>query len=331
MKRTAKIIFILVVLAALIGGAVFARSIINGDKTPVVFEIKDGSSGRAVAENLHARGLIKSPLFFRVILKLGYGADALKSGKFDLNKSMSSFAIISCVTSGKCIHYEKVTIPEGWRIEEIGEALALHEITDSPEFVRLAKEQNLEGYLYPSTYMFTQNMPAQRVINAMLDAYNKNIKPLFDKNDAGKLTELQVLTIASIVEREAVVHDERPKIAAVYLNRVKKNMRLEADPTVQYAIGFYAGEGRYWKKGLTRDDLSNVSSPYNTYLHGGIPPGPICNPSKASVEAVLNQEQDFNALFFVAENDTGRHLFSRTYYEHVQNIRKVRAERNNKK
>ena len=160
----------------------------------------------------------------------------------------------------------------------------------------------------------------------MTAEYAKRIKPLFAKYPT-KLTENQVLTIASIVEREAIHHDERPKIAAVYLNRYKIGKRLEADPTVQYALGFNTRENRYWKKGLTYKDLK-VNSPYNTYRNAGLPPGPICNPSYESVLGVLQPTPNFNNLYFVADN-TSRHVFSPTFDEHKRNIRRIRAPKQN--
>ena len=158
----------------------------------------------------------------------------------------------------------------------------------------------------------------------MLAQYKKNIAPLF-KQYPTDLTEKQVLTIASIVEREAVHHEERPKIAAVYLNRFRIGKRLEADPTVQYALGFSLKENRYWKKGLTLSDL-RIDDPYNTYRNEGLPPAPICNPSAASVKGVLQPEEDFKALYFVADSG-GHHVFSRTYEEHLAHIRRIRGRR----
>ncbi|WP_428898265.1 UPF0755 protein [Parelusimicrobium proximum] len=299
---------------------------------PVVFDIKEGQSGRAVAANLKAQGLIKSETIFLITLRLTADSNSLKAGRFDLNTNMTGIGIINCISSGTCQHYERVVILEGWRIEEIAEALHKQEVTDAKEFVLKAKEQNLEGYLFPTTYLFTYNMPAQRVINTMVSEFNKTVRPVIeagsDNNKFKKLnlTERQILAIASIVEREAVVHDERPKIAAVYMNRVAISKKLEADPTVQYALGYNLQEGRYWKKGLTLKDLRETNSPYNTYKYKGIPPGPICSPSLASVLAVMNPEPYFDNLYFVADN-TGRHVFSKTFNEHVKNIRRIRGSR----
>ena len=139
------------------------------------------------------------------------------------------------------------------------------------------------------------------------------------------LSEQEIITLASIVEREAVLDEERPKIAAVYLNRLKIGKRLEADPTVQYALGYSEKEQRHWKKGLTYADLK-YDSPYNTYRYAGLPPAPIASPGLNSVKAVLNPEPDFDALYFVANKDSGRHIFSKTYHQHLQTIKIIKGK-----
>ena len=288
-----------------------------------VVTIEPGQSGSSVARMLKEKGVIRSEFAFKVLLKLTSSARDLKAGRFDLRKNTSSFEVINCIKSGKCTHYEKVTFLEGWRSEEIADVLGEKGITDPHAFLDIVRQENLEGKLFPSTYLFAENTPARKVVNEMVDQYKKKIGPLFKKYNTG-LTEQQVLTVASIVEREAVVHDERPKIAAVYLNRFRIGKRLEADPTVQYALGFNLKENRYWKKGLTYKDLK-IKSPYNTYRNAGLPPGPICNPSYESVLGVLNPQPDFEALYFVAESG-GRHVFSKTFDEHRRHIKRIRGK-----
>ena len=288
----------------------------------VVFEIAPGQTASQVAQNLKEAGIIKSTTWFKIILKLSSSAKDLQAGKYDLRKNMASESVLNCIKSGRCLHLAKITTLEGWRSEEIAEVLAANDITDPQAFLDIVRKRDLEGYLFPSTYLFAENTPAQKVVDEMLMQYRKNIAPLFRKYPTN-LTEKQVLTVASIVEREAVVHDERPKIAAVYLNRFRIGKRLEADPTVQYALGYNLKEDRYWKKGLTYKDL-RVKSPYNTYRNAGLPPGPICNPSRESVLGVLNPEKNFDALYFVADRG-GRHVFSKTFDEHRRNIRRIRS------
>ena len=316
------LLFIMVVLlfTALIWGA---RVYFFSTGTPVMLTIEPGQSGSAVAHQLKKAGVIRSEILFKIILKLTSSASDLKAGKFDLHKNMSEVEVINCIKSGSCTHYEKITFLEGWRSEEIAEKLAELGITNARDFLHIVRQEKLEGKLFPSTYLFAANTPARSVVNKMTSQYKQVVEPLF-KQYPTPLTENQILTVASIVEREAVVHDERPKIAAVYLNRFHIGKKLEADPTVQYALGFNLKENRYWKKGLTYADLK-IDSPYNTYRYNGLPPGPICNPGYESIKAVLTPEPDFDALYFVAESG-GRHVFSRTFDEHRRHIRRIRGK-----
>ena len=312
------VLFILGLLAITWSAKVYLFS--TGD--PVVITINPGQSGATVAQTLKEKGIIRSKLLFKLLFKLTSNPADLKAGQFDLRKNMSDLEVINCIKSGRCTHFEKVTFLEGWRSEEIAEELASRGITNAQEFLNLVRAQHLEGKLFPSTYLFAQNTPAKKVVQEMTGQYQKKLAPLF-KEYPTDLTEDQVLTLASIVEREAIVHDERPKIAAVYLNRFNIGKRLEADPTVQYALGFNLKENRYWKKGLTYADL-RTDSLYNTYRYAGLPPGPICNPSFESVKGVLNPTPEFEALYFVADN-TGRHVFSKTFDEHRRNIKRIRG------
>jgi len=322
-KKLLLVLLLLIVVTA--AGIWAANGYLCSKGAPVVVQIEPGQSGGQIAHLLKQKGVIRSEWLFKIILRLTADPRDLKAGTFDLWKNTSDFEVISCLKTTHCLHYEKVTVLEGWRSEEIAEVLAEKGITNAQEFIRLVRQQELEGFLYPSTYLFTLNMAPQKVIDEMVGQYRKTVSPLF-KEYPTDLTERQVLTIASIVEREAVWHDERPKIAAVYLNRFRMDKRLEADPTVQYALGFSLAENRYWKKGLTLKDL-RMEHPYNTYKNEGLPPGPICNPSYESVKGVLNPQPDFDKIYFVADSG-GRHVFSRTFSEHKKNIRRIRSRQN---
>jgi UPF0755 protein len=286
-------------------------------------EIPAGTPAIKIADILKENGIIQNRLFFKICLKLSGSASMLRSGTFLLSKNTSSIEAIWRLINDSGAMLYRVIIPEGWRIEEIAGELQKNGITaDKQSFIDAARTQELEGYLFPSTYMLPKNMKPDALLGLMVSEYKNKVQPLILRANTN-MSERQVLTIASIVEREAVMHDERPKIAAVYLNRIKIGKRLEADPTVQYALGWNETEKRHWKKGLTYKDLRH-DSPYNTYRYGGIPPGPIANPGISSVEAVLYPEPGFDALYFVADN-TGRHIFSRTYNEHVRNIKNIRG------
>ena len=319
-----KLLLLFIVFVLLVGGIYWgAKVYLFSPGSPMVFTINAGQSGSSVARELKKKGIIRSELLFKIVLKLTSNDSDLKAGKFDLRKNMSDFEVINCIKSGRCTHFERVTVLEGWRSEEIAERLAELGITNAHDFLRIVRQDKLEGKLFPSTYLFAANTPARAVINKMTEQYYQSAVPLFEKYPTS-LSENQVLTLASIVEREAVVHDERPKIAAVYINRFHIGKKLEADPTVQYALGYNLKENRYWKKGLTYKDLK-TDSPYNTYRYGRLPPAPICNPGYESIKAVLQPEPDFEALYFVAESE-GRHVFSRTFDEHRRHIRRIRGK-----
>ena len=308
MKR---LLIFAVICCFFLGSVLWLVKMFSWDKGELItFTIRPGQSGASVAQELKEAGVIKNPPAFKILLRLTASAKDLKAGKFDLRKNTPSFEVINCIKSGRCTHYERLTVLEGWRSEEIAEALSEKGITDGKEFLSIVRERKLEGKLYPSTYLFSENTPAQKVVAEMTGQYEQRVLPLLLKYPS-KLSENEILTLASIVEREAIHHDERPKIAAVYLNRLKIGKRLEADPTVQYALGYNAKENRYWKKGLTYKDLK-TQSPYNTYRNAGLPPGPICNPSYESILGVLNPTPNFDNLYFVADN-TGRHVFSPEY------------------
>lgn len=323
-RRYILTISVLLVIGAILFAPYGVYKHFNNKGAMVKVEIPQGISAIKIADILKKEGVIQSPLFFRLCVKISGSGPFLRSGVFDLNKNMSSIEVIWHLINDSGTPTFRVTILEGWRIEEIAAELFKRGIIDNEQkFISIAKEEKSEGFLFPSTYQLPKNMAPIDIIKIMRAEYNRNISPVIAmaKNE---LNENEVLTLASIVEREAVFDDERPKIAAVYLNRLKIGKRLEADPTVQYALGYFPVEGRHWKKGLTYTDLK-VDSPYNTYRNIGLPPSPIASPGLSSVKAVLNPEANFDALYFVADN-TGRHIFSKTYHQHLQTIKTIRNE-----
>jgi UPF0755 protein len=278
--------------------------------------IPEGTNARTVSEILAKNHVIISSLYFRMLVKFTKTDKKINPGEYVFMKYTPHEVVLYKMINQKYLNSIKVVIPEGWRAEQVAERLYKNGVIKSEKrFMEIVKKQKLEGYLFPSTYYFNKNMKEEDVINIFLDNFNKNIKVLFSKYKIPDgLDEYKVLILASIVEREAIFDEERPLISAVYLNRLKKNMLLEADPTVQYALG-------YWKKGLTYQDLE-TPSPYNTYYVGGLPPTPICSPGVKSVEAVLNPA-NIDALYFVADN-TGKHIFNVKYDEHIKAKEKVR-------
>ncbi len=217
-----------------------------------------------------------------------------------------------------------LTFKEGWTSYDYAKELEKNKICKFEDFLEEIKKipkglktSSLEGFLFPDTYFFSKNMKPEEVIRRLYKNFLFKTKDLRQKLEESPFSKIEWVTLASIVEKEAKLEDEKPKIAGVYLNRLKKNMKLEADPTVIYGI-LKAG---FDIKVLLKKDLL-FPSPYNTYLNYGLPPGPICNPSYTSLKAVLYPEKH-NFYFFVAKGD-GSHQFSEKFEEHLKNIQKYR-------
>ena len=280
---------------------------------PVKVSIPEGAGAGQAAAALKRGGVILSPVWFKLLVKATGTGRRIMPGEYSLRKGMSAEEALWRLTHSTYVSSVRVVIPEGWRMEQIADRLAANGIVPAAPFLKLAREQKLEGYLFPSTYNLKKNMPPQEVINLLKFEFERQIKPLFSKGFPEKLDEFKTLIIASIVEREAVDDSERPLIAAVYINRYRKGMPLEADPTTQYALG-------YWKRALTYKDLK-FKSPYNTYVVGGLPPGPICNPGYSSVAATL-APANLDALYFVADRK-GKHIFNASFKEHLKAKKRV--------
>ena len=278
--------------------------------------IEEGRNATQIANQLKKEGVIWSSFYFKILIKITGTSKKIMPGEYIFKKKTAHEIILWKMTHSIYINSIRIVIPEGWRSEQIAERLKQNGIiADEKEFMEIVKTKKLEGYLFPSTYYLKKNMRADEVIKILTDQFEKNITPLFSlANLPSYIDNYKALILASIVEREAVIDTERPLIAAVYLNRIKRNMPLEADPTVQYALG-------YWKKNLTLKDLK-YPSPYNTYYVNGLPPTPICNPGVKSVNAVLNPAA-IDALYFVADRQ-GRHIFNNKFDEHKKAIKNIK-------
>jgi len=273
---------------------------------PFKVSIPEGAGAGQVAAVLKRENVIMSSSWFM-------------PGEYAMRERMSSEEALWRLTHTTYVSSVKVVIPEGWRLEQIAERLEANGITKASAFAQLARAQKDEGYLFPSTYYLKKNTPPQEVINLLKSEFERQVRPLFSKGFPEGMDERKTLVIASIVEREAVDDNERPLIAAVYINRYRKGMPLEADPTVQYALGSQQGAA-YWKKGLTLGDLK-YKSPYNTYVVGGLPPGPICNPGYSSISAAMSPA-NLDALYFVADRK-GKHIFNANYKEHLKAKKRI--------
>ena len=303
---------------------------------PVIVQVEDGDSASEIADKLEEAGVIQSARLFRVLTALMALGDELVAGDYEFERGETALTAIQRISAGATAPL-LVTIPEGLRAEEIGEKLENAGVVSAQEFLRalgdvydasflaeLPAGSGLEGFLFPATYGFSRGEGGhdvvQRLLNAFDQRYQDEIRPLLPARS--RLSLHQAITLASIIEREAQVQEERPTIAGVFLNRLELGFLLQADPTVQYALGSNPASVQqfgYWKQGLTQADLG-VASPYNTYQTLGLPPGPIANPGLDAILAAL-EPADTNFLFFVACTDgSGRHAFAATLAGHNQNV-----------
>jgi len=258
-----------------------------------VFIIKTGQSTHEIADNLKQESLIQSSSWFILYARLN--RKNIQAGVYKLSSTMGIKRIYDVLTSNEASEYF-ITIPEGWRVTQIDKLLSDKKIINAGELTLFALSD--EGYLFPDTYRFLPSSEASQIRQEMIDNFNKKVASLKPSRDT--------IILASIVEREAKFDEDRPKIAAVYLNRLAKGMKLEADPTVQYAKGS-------WDE-IKVSDYRSVKSPYNTYLYAGLPPGPICNPGLKSIEAVLYPDKN-DYLYFFHKSD-GHAVYSATIEEH---------------
>ena len=289
----------------------------EGDAPPVRVTIPTGASMRVAADSLKRAGVIGSPRMFRLYAKLRGSDRGIKAGTYELRPDAAWSAVLASLRSGKGV-VSVVTVPEGFTLRQV-EVLLATKLNVPVDSVRAATRDtallhrldvptpDLEGYLFPDTYFFSPGTTARTAVQAMARRFEQRWKTEWGARlDTLALSRHRLLTLASIVEREAKKPEERPVIAAVYWNRLRKGMRLEADPTVQYALPQY--QARLLNRHLT------INSPYNTYRNAGLPPGPIGAPGVASIQATL-YPASAPYLFFVAFPD-GHHEFRVKLEEH---------------
>jgi UPF0755 protein len=295
------------------------------DDATVQIEIPPGTSAQQIGNDLHAAGLIRSPFAWRLWIRwqtFTQRDGSFLAGTYEISPTDSLEAIATQIWNGEVVH-QSVTIPEGWTIQQMANELDAQGLFSAEEFIQATQTiptdqypwlpknlTNLEGFLYPDTYQLTDNSTAQSLVNQMLDRFEEVALPIYEAGrKESPYSLLEWVTLASIVEKEAVVSSERPLIASVFAKRLREDIPLGADPTVEYALRIQQTPERP----LTFDEVA-TPSPYNTYMNVGLPPGPIASPGLASLEASLNPE-DTEFLFFMARYD-GTHIFSRTLAEH---------------
>lgn len=329
MKRILIIIVVAICILAGLGWGGRAlvlnhRAQVSGE--PKLVDIPRGTTLRQAAYVLQREGIIDQPRLWVTAARLHQWEyhPMVKAGEYRLSPSMNYRAILEVVLQGR-VSRRAVLIPEGFTLERIISRLADHRVLDpeealtisrDPEFIASLgiKAKSLEGYLFPETYKFMRGVGAKRAFTVMVGEFKKHWQTLADLAKKRRLDMHQVVTMASIIEGEAMVASERQLISAVYYNRLQLGMLLQADPTVAYGIEDLKGP-------LLRKHLK-VDHPYNTYLHHGLPPGPICSPGLGSLRAAL-QPAEVNFLYFVAKGD-GTHAFNRRYADHLRAVKKHR-------
>ena len=289
---------------------------------PVIVNIPQGSSLKKISYILEEKDVIEGSFKFMLLARLKNAEHNIKSGEYSITGPMSANEILDKLTRGEVITHA-VTIPEGSTVfdiarivEQVGHGsadLILQKANDAAFIKSLGLDyESLEGFLFPDTYKFSKGTVPEVILEKMVARFKEVFYPeLKGRVAESGLSEKDLITLASLVEKETALHSEKPLIAAVFLNRLKKRMRLECDPTVVYGLKLEKPEfrSRLKKKHLLK------KTPYNTYQVFGLPPGPICNPGLESIKAVLRPARGNNYLYFVSMNN-GAHKFSRTLKEH---------------
>jgi UPF0755 protein len=295
-----------------------------------LFIIQPGESVVSISNRLEQTGLIRCASTFRAYL-LWTGLDTvIQTGTYRLSPVQTGFDIAQILKSRTLTEVSFTVLP-GWRMEEIAAALSTSGLDITLEaFLAAAAapadSQDLmpagasaEGFLYPDTYILSRTTTADQLVSILLQGFSSHFPAENISAYASHgLTRYQAVTLASIIQREAVVEEEMPLIASVFYNRLAIGMKLETDPTVQYALGYNAAQGTWWTNPLNKDDLK-LDSPYNTYLHPGLPPGPISNPGMAALEAVANPAQTTYYYFQARCDRSGLHNFAETFEQHQAN------------
>lgn len=317
------LILLLVLLLMMVGAGGFYlwATGASGDSKPVTLEIPEGATASEVAEILEEKNVIRSGFAFRVAARLRGLGSSIGAGRYVLQTNMRLQEALDVLEEGPIVETFAVTVPEGLRLEQVAERVAEDLGLDSKGFLVAAKSgahalppylpegsPTVEGFLFPKTYEFITDVTEEQVIQRLLEQFGDEVSDL-EWNRAAKLglDPYEVVIVASLIEREAMVDNERSKIASVIYNRLREEMLLQIDATVEYALPEH-------KNRLTYEDYE-YPSPYNTYLNPGLPPTPIASPSLASIRAALSPADTDFLFYLVVDAGTGRHEFAETYEE----------------
>lgn len=299
----------------------------SNDGTEVIYEVGQGRTFSGVASELESQGLIKNAKLFKLYAKFVGQGSKLKVGEYLLRKNMTPKEVLQILSSGVSIG-RTLTVSEGLNIYEISELYQAKGFGTKEEFLNVVldksfvknllgeEHESLEGYLYPETYSLTKYSTTKTLVTQMVQNFQRVYNEVIAKSQIQGLTKHQIVTLASIVEKETGAEEERPKISSVFHNRLAKGMLLQTDPTILYGI---AQENRKVILKIGRDDIRRPTR-YNTYVIKGLPPGPIANPGREAILASVTPDKT-EYLFFVSQND-GTHIFSTSYEAHAAAVRK---------
>jgi UPF0755 protein len=332
------LVWVLPVLVLLLVGAGAARWFLLSLDEPykgysadeMFVDIPPGTPPRAIGRRLVDAGVVRNELTFRAALFMSGRDRDLKAGEYRFDQPISADDVIGRLAQGD-VYHRLLTFREGLTIADMAQVFAASELGTADDFVAAAsapalinaldpEAKNLEGYLYPETYALPRGTPAQELTRQMVSYFEKAFDAELRAATAEQgLSVRQIVTLASLVEKETAREEERPLVAAVYRNRLKIGMAMQADPTIIYALQL----AKRWKGNLSKADLQ-LDSPYNTYRYPGLPPGPIAAPGRPSLAAAVHPaEVDY--LYFVSRND-GSHVFAKTLDEHNRNVQRWQVQ-----
>ena len=286
-------------------------------KTSQTLQIEEGMSVTRISDRLQANGIIENGWIFQLGVRAYRAGASMKAGEYLFKPQMSMHDVMETIRSGKGILH-KVSLPEGLTVHQVFERLRKHEILEG----ELPEELPDEGSLMPDTYPFQRGTTHDEIIERMQLAQQQFLQSVWERRipDLPISTPEEMVILASIVEKETGKADERPRVASVFINRLRQGIKLQSDPTIIY--GIFGSEGKPKGRPIYRSDIDK-HTPYNTYSIDGLPPGPIANPGRAALEAVANPSRT-DDLFFVADG-TGGHVFAKTLAEHNDNVARWRA------
>jgi UPF0755 protein len=332
-KTIIAFISVIVLISLIVAGAYldlrsYAQRPDGSDRETQFLLVAPGMGLRAASRMLCERGVISHPLKFSLLARLKGYDKSLMAGQYQLSGAMTPQMILDILVSGK-VYLHHLTVPEGFNLAQIAAAVEKAGLCPSSKFLAESRDpailktlgvaaDSLEGYLFPDTYFFPADVSCEKILHTMVEHFTAQFSDEWKKRAADMgFSVHQIITLASIIEKETGAPDERPLIASVFHNRIKKGMRLESDPTVIYGIKDFNGN-------ITRQHLAQLT-PYNTYKIKGLPPGPIASPGLPAIKAALYPAST-KYLYFVAKKD-GTHQFSTNIQDHIQAVRKYQLKK----